>query len=174
MRLLFELDYKNYKENGTVFRRPSARAIIINGNKLAMVYSQKYDYYKFPGGGIDKNETKEEALVREVAEEAGLVVINDSIKEYGLVVRKEKGFDADLAIQENYYYFCEVEDKVTNQKLDDYEDKEGFILKWVNPMEVVDTNYNHDHKEKSTVLGKHMMEREAHVTEMLIFEGFIK
>ena len=42
MRLLFEIDYKNYKENGTVGKRPSARAIIIKDNKIAMVYSKKY------------------------------------------------------------------------------------------------------------------------------------
>ena len=41
MRLLFEIDYKNYKENGTAGKRTSARAIIIKGNKLTMVYSKK-------------------------------------------------------------------------------------------------------------------------------------
>ncbi len=174
MRKLFELDAKNYKENGTIFERPSARAIIIKDGKLAMVYSQKYDYYKFPGGGIDKNETKEEALIREVAEEAGLVVINDSIKEYGIVTRKEKGKEADMLLQQNYYYFCDVENRIIEQKLDDYEDEEGFILKWVNPIEIVDTNYNHDHKEKNTDRGRSMMGREARVIEMLIFEDLIK
>ncbi len=41
MRLLFEIDYKNYKENGTVGKRPSARAIIIKNNKLGMIYNKK-------------------------------------------------------------------------------------------------------------------------------------
>ena len=35
MRLLFEIDYKNYKENRTVDKRPSARAIIIKDKPLA-------------------------------------------------------------------------------------------------------------------------------------------
>ena len=82
MRLLFEIDYKNYKENGIVGKRPSARAIIIKDNKIAMVYSKKYNYYKFPGGGIKSNEANEDALIREVKEEIGLEVIKDSIKEY--------------------------------------------------------------------------------------------
>ncbi len=174
MRVLLELDYKDYNENGNIGKRPSARGIIINGNKIAMVYSYKYDYYKFPGGGIDKNETKEAALIREVAEEAGLVVINDSIKEYGIVTRKEKGKEADMLLQQNYYYFCDVENRIIEQKLDDYEDEEVFILKWVNPIEIVDTNYNHDHKEKNTDRGRSMMGREARVIEMLIFEDLIK
>ena len=91
MRVLFEIDYKNYKENGTVGKRPSARAIIIKDNKIAMVYSKKYDYFKFPGGGIESSETNIDALIREVKEEVGLDVIKESIEEYGLVIRKEKG-----------------------------------------------------------------------------------
>ncbi len=52
MKRLFEIDLKDYKESGNVFRRPSARAIIRKGDKIALVYSQKEKYYKFPGGGI--------------------------------------------------------------------------------------------------------------------------
>ena len=50
MRLLFEIDLKNYDKNGKAFIRPSARAIIIKDNKIYMVHSLLYDYYKFPGG----------------------------------------------------------------------------------------------------------------------------
>ena len=45
MRLLFEIDLKNYDKNGKAFRRPSARAIIIKDNKIYMVHSLVYDYY---------------------------------------------------------------------------------------------------------------------------------
>ena len=82
MRLLFEIDLKNYDKNGKVFKRPSSRAIIIKNNKIYMIHSLLFDYYKFPGGGIEKNESNIDALVRETAEEAGLVVIKESIKEY--------------------------------------------------------------------------------------------
>ena len=69
MRTLFEFDYKDYKENGTVGIRPSVRGIIIKDGRLAMVHSRKFDYYAFSGGGIDKGEEKEEALIREIREE---------------------------------------------------------------------------------------------------------
>ena len=48
---------------------------------------KKNNNYKFPGGGIEKNESNIDALIRETKEEAGLVVIKDSIKEYGYVHR---------------------------------------------------------------------------------------
>ena len=69
MKRLFEIDLKDYKETDAVFRRPSARAIIIKNDKLALVYSKKEKYYKFPGGGIYDDEDKKEALIREVSED---------------------------------------------------------------------------------------------------------
>ena len=35
----------------------------------AMIYSRKYDHYKFPGGGTEKGETPVEALIRETMED---------------------------------------------------------------------------------------------------------
>ena len=87
MRRLFEMDLKDYNDTDNVFRRPSARAIILKGDKIALVYSKKEKYYKFPGGGIHVDEDKKEALIREVREEAGLVVIPETITEYGSVLR---------------------------------------------------------------------------------------
>ena len=74
MRTLFEMDKKNYDSSGKVFYRPSVRSIIIRGGRVAMVHSLMYDYYKFPGGGIESGETRHQALIRETAEESGLCV----------------------------------------------------------------------------------------------------
>lgn len=79
MRTLFEMDKKNYDSSGKVFYRPSVRSIIIRGGRVAMVHSLMYDYYKFPGGGIESGETRHQALIRETAEESGLCVAPDSI-----------------------------------------------------------------------------------------------
>lgn len=76
MRILFEMDKKDYVPNGSVFSRPSARAVIIKDGKIAMVYSKKYNYYKFPGGGIEVDECMEDSLIREVLEETGLDIQN--------------------------------------------------------------------------------------------------
>lgn len=85
MRVLFCMGEKS--ADGRVFVRPSARCIAIEGDRVAMVHSLQYDYYKFPGGGIEPQETREQALVRETQEEAGLLVIPDSIREFGCVRR---------------------------------------------------------------------------------------
>lgn len=172
MRLLFEMDLKNYDKNGKVFKRPSARAIIIKNKKIYMVHSILYDYYKFPGGGIEKNESNIDALIRETAEEAGLVVIKDSIKEYGYVHRIQKSDmgDCEIFLQDNFYYLCEVEDNKINQHLDDYEDYEKFTLEFVDPIVAIKANRNKNHGPKDFV----ELEREAKVLEQLIKEGYFE
>lgn len=169
MRILFTIDTKDYNIKGTVFERPSARGIIIKDNKVAMVHSTKYNYYKFPGGGIEKEELKEEALIREVREETGLEVISSKIREYGMVHRIQKGDYEDVFIQDNYYYLCNVKDIVNMQKLDDYEKDEGFTLEWISPEKAMKVNS----ENKLEMVDKIMLEREVRVIEMLIREGYL-
>ncbi len=170
MRLLFEIDTKDYDRGGIAFVRPSARGIIIREKKIAMIHSIKYNYYKFPGGGIEDGETGVIALIRETAEEAGLCVIPSSVKEFGYVhrIQKTERTDADYFVQDNFYYLCDVEAGSIPRELDDYEAEENFTLEWVFPEHAIYVNRNEDHSSKDM----HMIEREAKVLNILIEEGF--
>jgi len=171
MKELFLMDMKNYIDKPiTIFSRPSVRAVIIKDNRLAMIYSTKYDYYKFPGGGINSGETNENALVRETAEEAGLDIIVDSIKEWGHVLVKEKGTDEDLFIQDNFYYFASVRDTLVGRNLDDYEANEGYELRFVSPNVILETNMNHQHNGYNDST---MIKREIKAVELLVSEKLI-
>ena len=51
-----------------------SQALVLQGNKILMVkqYVQRGDIvWNYPGGGIEENETPEEACIREVKEETG-------------------------------------------------------------------------------------------------------
>ena len=169
MRELFEIDTKDYDINGTTFSRPSARGIIIKDGKFAMIHSLKYEYYKFPGGGIEGQEDKRIALAREVLEETGLTVIPESVKEFGMVHRIQKGDYEDVFIQDNYYYICDVQDDIMEQKLDDYEREEGFTLEYVTPDYIIKTNKACKYIEADQI----MLYRENKVIEILMSEGYI-
>jgi 8-oxo-dGTP diphosphatase len=56
--------------------RKRATAIIIKDGKILLMRRIKpgFDYYIFPGGGVDGDETPEQAMVREVREELSLEV----------------------------------------------------------------------------------------------------
>lgn len=143
MKELFQLDIRDYDNADATEKRPSARAVIRTENhELAMVYSRKYRYYKFPGGGIHADENKEEALAREILEETGLVVKKDTIQEYGSVRVRQKSSMREHAVfeQENFYYFCSVEEGVRAQKLDDYEKESEFELQYVEGSKAIAAN----------------------------------
>ena len=58
------------KDNGMY--RKGARGLVFNQEgKVAIFYKEKKNQYKLPGGGLEGNETFEEAFVREVREEIG-------------------------------------------------------------------------------------------------------
>ena len=130
MKQLFAIDLRDYDGCTKVFSRPSARGIIIRNGKIALVYSVRDKYFKFPGGGIHGGEDKKTALTREVREEVGLTVIPESISEFGSVMRRQKSNVAPgtVFMQENFYYVCRVEDTIAEQKLDDYERDAEFTL----------------------------------------------
>ncbi len=136
-----------------------------------MIHSRKYDYYKFPGGGIENGESPVEAMIRETREEAGLIVIPETVKEYGYVHRIQKS-DSDATecfVQDNFYYLCDAMDSLTSQNLDDYEAKESYQLEFVEPVLAIQKNRN----VKESPYNPLMFEREARVLEMLISEGLI-
>lgn len=168
MRHLFTMDYQDYITNGTVISRPSVRGIVIREGRVLMIHSVKYDYYKFPGGGIEPGEGHREALCREVREESGFAVDPDSIREYGLVHRRSRGAESDLFIQDNYYYLCAVAG-AEGQALDDYEAEEGFTPEFVTAAHAIETNRFHDHNGKWGIV----QERECRVLEQLIEEGLL-
>ena len=172
MRLLFELDKKDYGDCTHRFTRNSARSIIIRDGKALMIYSRKYGYYKFPGGGIEAGESPVQAMIRETREETGLVVIPETIREYGYVHRIHRS-DIDPTecfVQDNYYFLCDVREERVSQELDDYEAREEYQLHMVEPREAIRVNRSVTDSPYNPL----MLEREARVLEMLMEEGRIE
>ena len=170
MRLLFTMDRGDWEEGKKSFSRPSARAVVIRDGRVAMVYSQKFCHYKFPGGGIEPGESREAALLREAREEAGLVLDPQSVRPYGFVHRIEKGGAEPIFLQDNFYYLADPQ-AVVSQELDGYEAEEGYTLRWVEPREAIEQNLalTNAYKRKYHT----MLLREAMVLKRLKEEGLL-
>ena len=168
MKLLYEFDYKDYDKCTKSYERNAVRAIIYKDNKIAMVKSDKEGYYKFPGGGMEKNESRIDTLIRETLEETGLKIIPETIKEYGYTCEKRKGtYDFDeVFIQNSYYYTAEVTESISELALDEYEKALGYHLEFV-PLEIA--------YEANKEIGKNyhssFILREAKVLEILMNEN---
>lgn len=60
-----------------------AAGILIKDRKLLVEKSNNKDFFIAPGGSIEKGETPEEALVRELKEEFDITVKSDDFEEFG-------------------------------------------------------------------------------------------
>ena len=169
MRLLFEMDKKDYAGCTRTYVRNSARSVIITEQKIAMVHSLKYDYYKFPGGGIERGESPVDAMIRETQEEAGLVVKPETVQEYGYVhrIQRSNSDETECFVQDNFYYLCDAEKEIVAQKLDGYEREEAYTLEVVAPEIAIEKNRS----VGKTPYAQEMFEREARVLECVMADG---
>lgn len=133
MKLLYIIDNKDYNIAWKKNKREAVRAVILDGDKIAMVKSKVKGYYKFPGGGIESFEEHKDTLIRETQEETGLIISN-IIGELGKVCEIHKDTDAPDSIfeQNSYYYYADVYNELSYQHLDKYEADLGYHLEWIN------------------------------------------
>lgn len=133
-----EPNMKNFK---SINRREAVRAIIISDDTILLVQSNKGDY-KFPGGGVEENESHAEGLMREVREETGYTacVVKDKVGTF--VERNVDEYEHDSLFEmSSHYYLCELanEERVA-QQLDEYESLLDFTAKWVTLDEAIRQN----------------------------------
>lgn len=119
--------------HGKGFTRCAIRAVVIKNKKILMVHSGVNGDYKFPGGGVEKDEDHHETLKREVLEECGLHLSSvDSFLGALTEYSKAQEEELDYFKMESFYYHCAVDDvDFMELNLDDYERDLDFSPKWV-------------------------------------------
>ena len=132
------IDEQYYEKKDSCRMRSAVRAVMYQAGKLLMVYSNKNGDYKFPGGGIEKDENEEAALRREVKEETGydISVIGEKI----ISACEYRKYDDDEFVMESNYYVCSISDGQGHQDLDDYEKDLGFVPFFVSAEEAYRAN----------------------------------
>ncbi|TFG82527.1 MAG: GNAT family N-acetyltransferase [Erysipelotrichales bacterium] len=137
-------------EPSKIITRQAVRAIIRRGNTILLVASSGDDV-KFPGGGINDQETPIEALKREVLEETGYFVTQVGrhvgyIEEITVAVEGEE----HLFMMRSDYYAAEIEEIQATLKLDDYEAELGFHPVWITLDQAITANRNCAHPKRWT------------------------
>lgn len=143
MRQIYYSDLRDYDDLDNKYLRVACRAIIIKDNKLAMIKGKKFNELKFPGGGLEQDETHLECLMREVVEETGLIIDVLTQNPFGLVTEIRKStIEVDTIFQMNsYYYTVSLDDtKLGKTNLDPYEIEHGYELIWVDIHDAITTN----------------------------------
>lgn len=170
MRLLAKIKHKSVEDiNGRVFKRRASRAIILDDDKILLLYTKRYNDFSFPGGGVDEHEDLVLGLQRELAEETGakdIIVIED----FGYVdeIRPHYRPEYDLIHMLSYFYVCKIASVLGMAQMEHYEIANGMEVQWVNIHEAIAHNRNViESQEASMGLS---IERETLILEMVANE----
>ena len=153
-------------ENKSIFTRLATRSIAIQGNTILLLYTQRYEDYSLPGGGLDFEEDKIEGMIRELSEETGAKDIKN-IKPFGAYEEYRPWYKPDYDIQHmiSYCYTCNVNQELGRANLESYETKNGMKAVWINIHEAI----KHNNKTMATSDKKGMsIERETFLLKLIV------
>lgn len=134
MKLLKYIEDKQYKEDKNIWKRFASRAIAFDETgKIPLEYVSKFDFYKLPGGGIEKGEDEITACKREMKEETGCDI--EIVKEIGKVEEYRSKFHL---YQTSYCYLGKITSKGTPH-WEPGEIEDGHQLVWMTLSQAIET-----------------------------------
>jgi ADP-ribose pyrophosphatase YjhB (NUDIX family) len=153
-------------ENKSIFTRLATRGISIQGSMILLLYTQRYEDYSLPGGGLDLSEDKIEGMMRELKEETGAQGIKN-IKPFGIYEEYRPWYKPDYDIQHmiSYCYTCDINKELGATNLESYERNNGMKAVWIDIHEAI----KHNKKTMATSDKKGMsIERETFLLELIV------
>ncbi|MFT5859084.1 MAG: ADP-ribose pyrophosphatase YjhB (NUDIX family) [Flavobacteriaceae bacterium] len=135
-------DVKTLK-NKSIFTRLATRSIAIQGTSILLLYTERYEDYSLPGGGLDLEEDKIAGMKRELSEETGAKSIRN-IKSFGAYEEYRPWYKPDFDVQHmiSYCYTCEISKELGDSKMEKYETNNGMKAQWMNIYEAIKHNKN--------------------------------
>jgi len=129
--------------NKTIFTRLATRSITMKGRNILVLYTERYDDYSLPGGGLNENEDKTTGMMRELSEETGAENIQN-IKPFGIYEEYRPWHKPNFDVQHmiSYCYTCDIHQKLGESSMEAYEIKNGMKALWMDINEVVKHNKN--------------------------------
>jgi 8-oxo-dGTP diphosphatase len=147
-------------------KREAVRGVFLDDRKLMpLLYVAKHDYYKLPGGGIEKEENKKEALKREMCEETGCKV--EILNEVGKIVEFRVKWNLK---QTSFCYFGKILKK-EKPLFTEEEMKDGFQLLWLTPEKAL---FKIEKKKINNYHGSFIQKRDACFLKEVIKNNFFE
>jgi len=116
-----------------LIERHAARAIVMKGENILLLYTQRYHDYSLPGGGIDEGEDEIAGLIRELKEETGAQGVRN-VKAFARYDEYRPWYkaDADIIYMISHCYVCEIDEELGETAFESHEVNNGMIPLWIN------------------------------------------
>lgn len=127
--------------NLKLMERHAARAIVTNGENILLLYTQRYDDYSLPGGGIDDGEDEIAGLIRELREETGAQGVRN-VKPFARYDEYRPWYksDADIVHMISHCYTCDIDETLGDTAYESHEVSNGMKPLWINIHEAISHN----------------------------------
>lgn len=113
--------------------RKKVVGLMIQDDKICMIFAQNQNSYSLPGGGVDAGETLEEALQREMLEETGFEI--EILKELGMTIEYLYDFNV---LQMTFSYLIKPVKDTLQTNLTEDEIERGAVAEWVKIDEITE------------------------------------
>lgn len=154
------------KLNGSILERVATRSIVLKEQSILLMYTERYEDYSLPGGGVDDGEDKITGMIRELNEETGALGIHN-IKPFGIYEEyrpwhKEK---YDILHMMSYCYTCDIDKNLGEPTMESYEINNGMKAIWINIHKAIE----HNERTIATSEKKGMsIERETYLLKLIV------
>lgn len=169
MRLLKSTKVPDLNQNSDRhFTRNASRAIVLNGENILLLYTERYHDYSLPGGGIDDGESKINGLIRELREETGAQNVTN-VQEFGYYEEYRNWYKSDFDVVHmlSYCYVCEIDQELLAPEFEAHELRNGMQPLWMNIHEAI--NHNEQVIQNSEKKGL-SIERETYLLKRIVSE----
>jgi 8-oxo-dGTP pyrophosphatase MutT (NUDIX family) len=142
MQLITELIHPELKSTqGRVFRRHAARGIVLRDDQILLLFTERYNDFSFPGGGLDAGEDVIAGLTRELEEETGARDIR-IVQNFGYIEEYRPYWKPqyDLMHMTSHFYQCEVAPQLQPVRMESHEIANGMRPVWIDLHEAITHN----------------------------------
>lgn len=128
-------------QKNSILTRIATRAIVLRGEQILLLFTERYHDYSLPGGGVDEDEALHAGLIRELQEETGAKNIRN-IEPYGVYeeYRSWNKHGYDLLYMKYYCYRCSIDDELGDPQLEHHEIQNAMRPVWVNIYDAIAHN----------------------------------
>lgn len=124
-----------------IILRHASRGIVLKGESILLLYTQRYHDYSLPGGGIDEGEDEVAGLIRELKEETGAQGVRN-VTPFARYDEYRPWYkpDADIIHMISHCYVCDIDEKLGETAFESHEVSNGMTPVWMNIYEAIEHN----------------------------------
>lgn len=139
MRLIKKIIHPDVKAvMGAILVRRAARGIVLRNRSILLLFTERYNDFSFPGGGVTEGEDLIDGLRREMEEETGASNVCVQ-RNFGYIEELrphwKPGFD--LMHMTSHFFFCDIDPELRAPNMEDYETANGMRPVWVDLDEAI-------------------------------------